>query len=81
MARGWESKSIEDQQAQAAEKTSNPKPHLTPAQAARQRQKDGLLLSRKRVLQQIETSADGRRRDMLQEALSALNQQLADLTD
>jgi hypothetical protein len=81
MARGWESKSIEDQQAQAAEKTSNPRPLMTPEQASRQRQREGLLLSRQRVLQQLESTTDSRKLDMWRRALAALNEQLAKLSE
>src|ERR1700686_1599127 len=50
VARGWESKSVEEQQAQAVSAPSPAGPPLTPAQIARQRQTQGLMLSRQRVL-------------------------------
>jgi hypothetical protein len=53
MARGWESKSIEAQQAEAAETARVPKKRLTPEKASRQRELDGVQLSRKRVLRQL----------------------------
>ena len=81
MARGWESKSIEDQQAEAFEKSSTSLPRMTPEQAARQRAKQGLLLSRQRVLQQLERVTDMRARTMLDQALAELNEQLAKLVD
>jgi hypothetical protein len=81
MARGWESKSIEDQQAQAAEKSSNPGPHFTPEQASRQRHRDGLLLSRQRMVQQLASTTDARKRDVWQQALKSLNEQLAKLAE
>lgn len=81
MARGWESKSIEDQQAQASEKSSTSLPRMTPEQAARRRAKEGLLLSRQRVLQQLERVTDIRARTMLDQALAELNEQLAKLVD
>jgi hypothetical protein len=78
MARGWESKSVEEQQSQAA---SKPKPglRLTPAQLASQRQRQGLLLSRARVIQQLETAHSAQHRRMLEEGLAALDAQIAQL--
>jgi hypothetical protein len=81
MARGWESKSIEDQQAQAAEKSTASLPRMTPEQAARRRAIEGLLLSRQRVLQQLERVTDIRARTMLDQALAELNEKLARLID
>jgi hypothetical protein len=81
MARGWESKSIEDQQAQAWEKSSPSRPRMTPEQAARRRAKEGLLLSRQRVLHQLERVTDIRARTMLDQALAELNEHLAKLVD
>src|SRR5438270_7960607 len=40
MARGWESKSAEAQQAEAGEKPSTPRPRLSPEEAANQRQRE-----------------------------------------
>jgi hypothetical protein len=80
MARGWESKSVEDQQAQASEKSTPHRPTLTPEQASRQREKDGLVLSRQRVLQQLEATTDIRKRGLWEQALAALNQKITKLS-
>jgi hypothetical protein len=77
MARGWESKSVEEQQAEAAESRVKAGPLLTPEQIARRRQKEGLLLSRKRVLQQLEATQNPVHREMLRGALSDLDAKLA----
>jgi len=79
VARGWESKSVEEQQAQAATPASQAKPRLTPAQLQLQQQREGLLLSRKRLLQQLEAAHNERHREMLQAALAALDAQLTRL--
>ena len=79
MARGWESKAIEAQQAEASEKGSTLRPKLTPQQAARQRRVDGLILSRQRVRQQLADAHDPRHRQMLEAALADLEQRLRDL--
>jgi hypothetical protein len=52
---------------------------MTPAESARQRTKDGLLLSRKRVMAQLAASHDPRHREMLQKALEELDEKLGKL--
>jgi hypothetical protein len=52
---------------------------MTVEQAARRRDREGLLLSRKRVMQQLETSQNPRHRQMLQEALDELDKKLGQL--
>jgi hypothetical protein len=79
MARGWESKSVEEQQSQAASSEPRPGPQPTPDQLARQQQKQGLLLSRSRVIQQLETAQNTQHRLMLEAALLDLDAQLARL--
>jgi hypothetical protein len=79
MARGWESKSIEAQQAEAAETARVPKKRLTPEQASRQRELDGVQLSRKRVLRQLASASDPRHRQMLQAALAELDRKIRTL--
>ena len=79
MARGWESKSIEEQQAQAVSNPGPTRPPLTPVQIATQRQIQGLMLSRQHVLQQLEATQNPRHREILQSALADLDEQLARL--
>lgn len=76
MARGWESKSVEAQQAEAGEKSAKTGAKLTPEQAAAAREKAGLLLSRQRVRHQLEASRDPRHRQMLEQALAELDEKL-----
>lgn len=76
MARGWESKSIEEQQAEAATERTSPKSQLTPEQANLIRKVEGLRLSRQRVLQQIQNAHDPRLRQMLEQALAELDRQI-----
>jgi hypothetical protein len=73
MSRGWESKSVEEQQAEAARPRGEAKPHLTAEQAARKRERDSLLLSRNGVMQQIEATRNARRKEMLEAALTDLD--------
>jgi len=79
VARGWESKSVEEQQAEAVATPSPAKPPLTPAQIASQRRRQGLMLSRQHVLQQLEAAQNPRHREILQSALIDLDAQLARL--
>lgn len=79
MARGWESKSVEAQQAEAGEKTQSPRLRLTPEQAQAKRKKEGLHLARQRVLQQLSNAHDPRHRQMLEHALMDLDRQIENL--
>ena len=80
MARGWESKSVEAQQAEGLDKTSPARSRLTPEAAALARHKETLRLSRQRVLQQLERSTNPRHRQILQDELSALEEKLRQLS-
>ena len=79
MSRGWESKSVEEQQAEANRPKSETNPHLTSEQAARKREKDSLVLSRKGVKQQIQSTRNARRKEMLEAALADLDAKIARL--
>ena len=76
MARGWESKSVEAQQAEASDKSAEPRPQLTPEAAARARDRETLLLSRKSVLKQLESTQNPRHQKLLQDALKDLDDKL-----
>ncbi len=79
MSRGWESKSVEEQQAEATRPKGEAKPHLTPEQAAKRREKDSLLLSRNGVVQQIQSTRNSRHKEMLEAALVDLDAKIARL--
>ena len=80
MSRGWESKSVEEQQAEAASSKNQPKLRFTPEQAAQKQEKESLLLSRKRMQEQIASARHARHRQMLQEALADLDAKIAQLS-
>ena len=80
MARGWESKSVEEQQALAAEAKKSTHPKLTAEQAAREREKQSFELSRQRVLQQLQSACNPSRRQMLEAALADLDRKLLALS-
>jgi len=79
MARGWESKSVEAQidmadapRAVAAEK-------LTPEALAQIRKKESLMLSRTRVVREMESAQNPRYKAVLGKALADLEAQLKNL--
>jgi hypothetical protein len=76
MARGWESKSVEEQQAEATTRRESPGRKISPEEAVRITQIAGLRLSRQRVLQQLQTAHDSRLRQMLEHALADLDRQI-----
>jgi len=76
MARGWESKSVEAQQDEAAVSKTSGKPRLTKEAAARLREKENLTLSLRSVLQQLERSQDVRHRAVLERAAADLERKL-----
>ena len=76
MARGWESKSVEAQQAEASEKSAKPRPPMSAEEAARSRARESLRLSRQRVLQQLEASTNPQHRRMLEDPLADLDEKL-----
>ena len=80
MARGWESKSVEAQ----IEESSTAKPmkrqaELKPEELQDQRKKADLMLSRSRVLQQLEQSTNERYSELLRRTLAELELQIAAL--
>ena len=79
MARGWESKSIESQQDLARERQNAPQQTLSDQQKKQLREREALLLSRARVMQQIEASTNERYTKVLRHALAELEQKIASL--
>jgi hypothetical protein len=78
MARGWESKSVEEQQS-AANTQAESKQRLTPQQAARKQAREAIELSRRSVLQQLDEVQNPRHRQMLEGALAELDERLTRL--
>jgi hypothetical protein len=76
MARGWESKSVESQQAEAGEKADPSRRKLSPEEAAAVREKASLQLARQSVLGQIDQSTNPRHKELLQDALAELDEKL-----
>jgi hypothetical protein len=78
MARGWESKSIESQiESAESRKKTKKQPDRSPAELAALREREGLELSRIRVLHQMEACENPRYRMILDKALADLDTRLA----
>jgi hypothetical protein len=78
MARGFESKSVEEQQSEAKQE-SGPRVSMTPEEIEGRRKRDGLLLSRKNVQAQLSAATNPAYRRMLESALADLDRQIAEL--
>lgn len=80
MARGWESKSVEDQKdAAEAARAAAAKRQLSPEEAARQTAREGLLLSRARTLNALRGACDARYRALLETTLAHVDEELKKL--
>lgn len=80
MARGWESKSVEEQMdAAESRKAAAAQPRLSEAQLRVQRERESLELSRGRILRELEAARHPRHREQLSQALSFLDEQLSKL--
>jgi hypothetical protein len=79
MARGFESKSVEQQQAEMLDRKRPAGPILSLEQQERERKRQGLILSRTRLAHQLETAENTSRRQMLTAAIAELDRQLCSL--
>jgi len=75
MARGWESKSVEQQQEEFASNRDKGKP-LSSEQIAAERERNGIELARQNVLRQLQVACNPRHRAMLEAALADLDRKL-----
>jgi hypothetical protein len=80
MARGFESKSVEAQQEEAARRSSTPvKPNMTPEARLVEQRRRALELTRTRVQQDLNRATAPAHRRMLLEALAALDKQINEM--
>jgi hypothetical protein len=78
MARGWESKSVEQQIEDArADPNRSSGLNSTPAEIEVRQRREGLLLQRSRILQEIESARNPLYQKMLKEMLRHLESQLS----
>ena len=76
MARGWESKSVEQQQEEFASTKGKGSQPLNAAQIAAEHERNGIELSRQHILQQLQIACNPRHRQMLEAALAELDRKL-----
>lgn len=82
MARGWESKSIQAQIDMALDRSAAaPARKLTPEALEIVRKREGLQLSRTRVLHELESVQNPRYKVVLTKALADLDTRIAALTE
>jgi hypothetical protein len=82
MARGWESKSVEDQIGAAeAERELRASRQISADEREQSERKQSLLLSRSLIVSRIKAARDPRYRAQLQTALSQLDEQLREIPD
>jgi hypothetical protein len=80
MARGWESKSVEAQIELAESRRSLKHAVVVNAkEAERVKKRESLLLSRTRVVHDLESANNPRYREILQSALKHLDEKLAEI--
>ena len=79
MARGWESKAVEDQIAASEERRSAAKDLRGPDELERESRRQGLLLSRAKVAGDLERARDERHRAALRRALDYIDSQIDSL--
>ena len=81
MARGWESKSVESQIESAVERraAAASAASYSPEEVKRREQRDHLMLSRTRVLHDLEKATNPRYQEMLRASLEYLDTKLAEL--
>lgn len=79
MARGWESKSVEEQQSEFNKAATAEKPAATPESRAQAGAIQTLYLKRARVLQQLRDSQNSRYAELMRKELAYLDTELARL--
>ena len=80
MAKGWESKAVADQM-ESAEELARQRPleEWSPENRARREQFESVMMSRTRILAQLERATNPRHREMLQKTLKALEDEMEEL--
>ena len=80
MARGWESKSVDEQMAAAEEARDRAtEPTMSAEDRARANRIDALKLNRSRTLQSLQSACDRRYRALLETTLADLDNEIAAL--
>ncbi|HBY64168.1 MAG TPA: hypothetical protein DEH78_30470 [Solibacterales bacterium] len=77
MARGWESKSVEEQQSAREERAVHPR--LTPEEMERKSKRESLSLDRTRLQRELQQACNARHRGMLEQALAHIEAEIEKL--
>jgi len=80
MARGWESKQVEAQMEESREKRGTPRREASADERSSERERQSLLLSRAYIRRQIESSANSRYTESLNQALEEIERKLSALS-
>lgn len=81
MARGWESKSVEDQMEEAQRSQGVTDGQIrTPEERERRRKVESLKLERSRLAEQLERARSETHRRMIQQSLNAIEAEIAALS-
>jgi hypothetical protein len=82
MARGWESKAIADQIEEGeSRRKRSPNAEASPEQRRLKERLDSLLLSKSRLLQQLERATRPAHRNVLQNGLKAVEKELEQVSE
>jgi hypothetical protein len=79
MARGWESKSVADQIEEGESRRSESRVVKSTEDLALQQKRDSLVLSRSRLLQQLERASNTAHREVLLRGLNAIDNEIEEL--
>jgi hypothetical protein len=79
MARGWESKSVEDQIQERENASTETRPRLSPEEVQLQARREGLQMIRTRTLASLQGACESRYRAHLERVLADVDAQLAAL--
>lgn len=81
MARGWESKAVEDQMEEARRlQGERAAPVQSPEMIERERQIESLRLARSRLAEQLNRARSETYREMIQQSLRAIEEEIAALS-
>jgi len=81
MARGWESKAVADQIEEGESRQArSPQTEATPEERQRKERHDSLLLSKSRLLQQLERATNPAHRNVLLNGLKAVEKELEEIS-
>ena len=82
MARGWESKAVEDQMEEALRSQAEKPFHVqSPAMIERERKIESLRLQRSRLAEQLSRARSAAHRQMIEQSLRAIEQEIESLSE